>query len=55
MVPLAEMVVPEEWTDEEQLRVLRRRAEKLMEEISKLRLQQELEERRQSLSQGLYQ
>ena len=55
VVPLAEMVVPEEWTDEEQLRVLRRRAEKLMEEISKLRLQQELEERRQSLSHGLFQ
>lgn len=55
VLPLVEMVVPEEWTDEEQLRVLRRRAEKLMDEISKLRLQQELEERRQSLSQGLYQ
>lgn len=45
VVPLVEMVVPEEWTDEEQLRVLRRRAERLMEEIRKLRLEQELEER----------
>lgn len=55
VVPLVEMVVPDEWTDEEQLRVLRRRAERLMEEIRKLRLEQELEERRQSLSSGLYQ
>ncbi len=55
VVPLVEMVVPEEWTDEEQLRVLRRRAERLMEEIRKLRLEQELEERPQSLSSGLYQ
>jgi len=54
IVPLVEMVVPEEWTDEEQLRVLRRRAERLMEEIRKLRLEQELqdqfEERRRTLS-----
>ncbi len=55
VVPLVEMVVPDEWTDEEQLRVLRRRAERLMEEIRKLRLEQELEERPQSLSSGLYQ
>jgi len=55
VVPLVEMVVPEEWTDEEQLRVLRRRAEKLMEEIRKLRLEQELQEQRQSLSHGTYQ
>lgn len=50
VVPLVEMVVPEEWTDEEQLRVLRRRAERLMEEIRKLRLEQEIEERRRALS-----
>ncbi len=55
VVPLVEMVVPEEWTDEEQLRMLRRRAEKLMEEIRKLRLEQELQEQRQSLSHGTYQ
>ncbi|MEO7823316.1 MAG: hypothetical protein ABIS15_06905 [Gemmatimonadaceae bacterium] len=55
VAPLVEMVVPEEWTDEEQLRVLRRRAEKLMEEIRKLRLEQELQEQRQSLSHGIYQ
>ncbi len=55
VVPLVEMVVPEEWTDEEQLRMLRRRAEKLMEEIRKLRLEQELREQRQSLSHGTYQ
>ena len=54
VVPLAKLVVPDEWTDEQQLRILRRRAEKLMEEIRELRLQQQLEEefeqRRQSLS-----
>jgi len=50
VLPLVEMVVPEEWTDEKQLRVLRRRAERLMEEIRKLRLEQELEEQRRSLS-----
>ena len=55
VVPLVEMVVPEEWTDEEQLRVLRRRAEKLMEEIRRLRLEQELNEQRQSMSHGTYQ
>jgi hypothetical protein len=55
VLPLVEMVVPEEWTDEEQLRVLRRRAERLMEEIRKLRLEQELEERRRSLSHALSQ
>ena len=55
VVPLVEMVVPEEWTDEEHLRVLRRRAERLMEEIRKLRLEQEIEERRQQLSHGLFQ
>ena len=50
VLPLVEMVVPEEWTDERQLRILRRRAERLMEEIRQLRLEQEFEERRQSLS-----
>jgi hypothetical protein len=54
VVPLAKLVVPDEWTDEQQLRILRRRAEKLMEEIRELRLQQQLQEefeqRRQSLS-----
>ena len=55
VVPLVEMVVPEEWTDEQQLRVLRRRAERLMEEIRKLRLEQEFQERRQQLSHGLFQ
>src|SRR5687768_14819333 len=54
VVPLAKLVVPDEWTDEQQLRILRRRAERLMEEIRELRLQQQLEEefeqRRQSLS-----
>ena len=45
LVPLVEMVVPDEWTDEEQLRLLRRRAERLMEEIRQLRIEQELEER----------
>jgi hypothetical protein len=55
VLPLVEMVVPEEWTDEEQLRVLRRRAERLMEEIRKLRLEQELDEGRQSLSDAFSQ
>ena len=54
VLPLAKMVVPDEWTDEQQLRILRRRAEKLMEEIRELRLEQQLQEefeqRRQSLS-----
>lgn len=54
VVPLVDMVVPDEWTDEQQLRILRRRAEKLMEEIRKLRLEQEIEQeferRRQELS-----
>lgn len=54
VVPLAKLVVPDEWTDEQQLRILRRRAERLMEEIRELRLQQQLQEefeqRRQSLS-----
>lgn len=45
VVPLVEMVVPDEWTDEQQLRVLRRRAERLMEEIRQLRIEQELEDR----------
>ncbi len=58
VVPLAKLVVPDEWTDERQLRVLRRRAERLMEEIRELRLQQELEEefeqRRRSLSSRRY-
>lgn len=45
VVPLVEMVIPDEWTDERQLRLLRRRAERLMEEIRQLRLEQELEER----------
>ena len=55
VVPLVEMVVPEEWTDEQQLRILRRRAERLMEEIRKLRLEQELEQRRQQITHGLFQ
>jgi hypothetical protein len=54
VVPLAKLVVPDEWTDEQKLRVLRRRAENLMEEIRELRLQQELQEefeqRRRALS-----
>jgi len=54
VVPLVDMVVPDEWTDERELRRLRRRAEHLMEEIRKLRLEQELqdqfEERRRTLS-----
>ena len=54
VVPLAKLVVPDEWTDEQQLRILRRRAERLMEEIRELRLQQQLQEefeqRRQALS-----
>jgi hypothetical protein len=58
VVPLAKLVVPDEWTDEQQLRILRRRAEKLMEEIRELRLQQQLQEefeqRRQSLSSRRY-
>ncbi|HEU4749405.1 MAG TPA: hypothetical protein VFS56_12995 [Gemmatimonadaceae bacterium] len=45
LVPLVEMVVPDELTDEQQLRILRRRAERLMEEIRQLRIEQELEER----------
>jgi hypothetical protein len=55
VLPLVEMVIPEEWTDEEQLRILRRRAERLMEEIRKLRLEQEIEEQRRNLSHGLFQ
>ncbi len=58
VVPLAKSLVPDEWTDEQQLRILRRRAEKLMEEIRELRLQQQLQEefeqRRQSLSSRRY-
>jgi hypothetical protein len=58
VVPLAKLVVPDEWTDEQQLRVLRRRAERLMEEIRELRLQQQLQEefeqRRQSLTSRRY-
>lgn len=58
VVPLAKFVVPDEWTDEQQLRILRRRAEKLMEEIRELRLQQQLQEefeqRRQALSSKRY-
>lgn len=55
VVPLVDMVVPDEWTDERQLRILRRRAEKLMEEIRELRLEQELEERVQAYSNQLFQ
>jgi hypothetical protein len=58
IVPLAKLVVPDEWTDEQQFRILRRRAEKLMEEIRELRLQQQLQEefeqRRQALSSRRY-
>ena len=45
VVPLVEMIVPDEWSDERELRLLRRRAERLMEEIRQLRIEQELEER----------